>query len=145
MKDESQTPLNHTDASHTTSPMPHSQSSDSQLPSIPTIVPSEYTNGEVSEERAQKGMRNVIIVVVAVVIIGLAFFISLIVATSEAYNTKDAASKSGGGSSSIGSYSEGPSGKNSISKTSPNPATGSASIGAEGKYCSNPVNAVLSC
>lgn len=145
MKDEPKISLDPTDTARTPSLSPISQPNDSQPPSVPTISSSEYADNEVSDERAKKAMRNIFIIVAAIVIIGIAFFISLIMATSEAYNTKAAASKSSGGSSSTGSYSEVPSGNGSASKTSPNPATGSASIGTEGKYCSNPVNAALSC
>lgn len=125
---------------------PTSKGSLSPIPTVPTITSAEYISAAVPDDHGSKVMRNVTIVVASILILIVAFFIALTVSISQAYNSKSVEKKSSSNTSQMTQQSnEGTTGSDGSSSASPNPATGSASIGAEGKYCSNPINAALSC
>jgi hypothetical protein len=128
-------------AGHPSTATAHAQTNEapsSPIPPVPTISSKLDLKIAAEDEHTDKLIRRIIVGVVIVIIVGLVLFVGLLTVISKAYPTKDAQGASNSSSGALGN-------ENGSSSSSANPATGNASVGAEGQYCSNAINAALSC
>jgi hypothetical protein len=142
--------LSHMDDGHQTSPEDVTQPTESPQPPLPDKVPKPLTADKTVTpaslpvddydkqlEKDKQTIRKLGIAAAVVAIIMIGLFVGLIFTVSGAYTAKNATNKSGGDSSTSNV---------NLTPTEKNPAaTGNASASAEGSYCSNAINATLSC
>lgn len=140
--------LSHMDDGHQTSPDPKNATQPTPTPQPPVsdaapspkaVVPVSPAAAEYDEQlkKDKQTLRRLGIVAAVIAIIMVVIFVGLIFAVSGAYTAKNANGKSSGGSNTT---------SGSLVPTEKNPAaTGNASASAEGNYCSNAINATLSC